>query len=130
MRELVACLHEEPEAPVPYFAVPFWMVFPFARLMCAIVHLIQDFMGSNAESDMRQGYPPRVTWQVAVDRQIAEMAWRQTGSMRMRKALDGTEPIDLIFVYLEFNHSIYLFLGDLLGFECLKTRRPEQGCRS
>lgn len=102
MRELVGYLHEKHGAPVPHFAVPFWMAFPFARLMRtidpivpwdplivpAIIHLIQDFKGSNAEAEIRLGYRPRVAWQDAVDRQIAEMAWRQTGPMRMRKAMD------------------------------------------
>lgn len=102
MRAVVGYLHEAHGAPLPHFAVPFRLAFPFAQAMRAldplvpwdplivpaIVHLIQDFGGTNAEAEARLGYRPKVAWRDAVDAQIAEMAWRQSGPMRMRKPLE------------------------------------------
>lgn len=51
----------------------------------AIVHLMQEFKGTNAEA--RLGYRPEVDWRPAVDAQIAEMARRQSRPVRMHKPL-------------------------------------------
>jgi nucleoside-diphosphate-sugar epimerase len=102
MRDLVTHLHSAYGYPKPHFSVPFWIAFPFARLMCAldpvapwdpliapsIVHLLQDFKVGNDDAAARIGYRPSAPWKDAVDRQMAEMKARQKRPMRMRKPLD------------------------------------------
>ncbi len=101
MRDLVTYLNVRHGYPLPHFSVPFALAFPFAKLVRAldpvmpfeplivpaIIHLLQDFGVDNAAAEARLGYRPRVAWQDAVDRQLAEMAERQTAPMSMVKAL-------------------------------------------
>jgi len=102
MRDLVTELHDRYGYPKPHFSVPFWIAFPFARMMRVldpfvpwdplivpgIIHLLQDFKVDNDEATARLGYRPTVRWQDAIGRQMAEMTVRQKKPMRMRKPLD------------------------------------------
>ena len=101
VRDVLTHLHDKHGLPLPHFSVPFAGAFAFAWLMEAldrivpwdplvtrsIIHLLQETSADNARAAQRLGYAPQHHWKQAIDRQMAEMATRQTKPMKMaRKA--------------------------------------------
>ncbi len=97
VREVVGYLHSEYGYPEPHFSVPFSAAYGFAWLMekldpwvpwdplvtRSIVHLLEETAVDNEKAERVLGYTPHHHWKEAVDRQMAEMAVRQTSPMKM-----------------------------------------------
>jgi nucleoside-diphosphate-sugar epimerase len=99
MREVITFLHKEFGYPKPHFSVPFFVAYPFARLMelldpfvpweplvtRSIVHLLEEVNADNTLAQKYLGYQPVHDWKDSVRAQVAEMNDRQQKPMRMTK---------------------------------------------
>lgn len=100
-RQVIRFLHDEYGLPMPHFSVPFAVAYRFAWLMetldpvlpwdplasRSIVHLLEETHADNRRAMERLGYRPAVHWRDAIRQQMAEMATREKGPMRMHRAL-------------------------------------------
>jgi len=101
VKEVFQYLHKRHKYPYPHFSVPFFVAYPFARLMefldpilpneplivRSIVHLLEDTHTDNTKAKKLLGYDPLSNWKEAIDEQIEEMKLTQTRSMSMHKKL-------------------------------------------
>lgn len=101
VRAVIEYLHREYGYPKPHFSVPFPVAYAFAGLMevldpilpweplvtRSIVHLLEETGADNAKAERLLGYRPRHSWQAAIDKQLAEMAMRQTTPMKMYRPI-------------------------------------------
>lgn len=101
-REVITYIGETYRVPRPHFGVPFFMAYPFARLMelldpvvpweplvtRSIVHLLEETGATNDRARALLGYRPVVDWRAAIDAQMQEMAVRQTRPMKMAKPVE------------------------------------------
>lgn len=101
VREVIEFIHNEFAYPKPHFSVPFFIAYPFARLMeildpivpweplvsRSIVHLLEEVAVDNSRAINILGYQPRYTWQDAVTQQIQEMNKSQKKAMSMARPI-------------------------------------------
>jgi nucleoside-diphosphate-sugar epimerase len=102
VRQVIQFIHEEFGYPMPHFGVPFFMAYPFARLMelldplvpweplvtRSIVHLLEEVSADNQRAQQYLDYVPKYHWQEAVRAQIAEMDSHQKSPMPLAKPVD------------------------------------------
>jgi nucleoside-diphosphate-sugar epimerase len=102
VRQVIDFLHAEFGYPRPHFGVPFFLAYPFARLMelldpllpwaplvtRSIVHLLEEVHADNGRAQQYLGYVPQYPWQDAVRAQLGEMHSRQTRPMPLAKPID------------------------------------------
>jgi len=101
MREVLQYLHEKHKYPYPHFSVPFFIAYPFARLMeiidpimpfeplivPSIVHLLEDTHTNNTKAEKRLGYKAKKSWKDALDEQLSQMSTQETKAMSMNKSI-------------------------------------------
>ena len=101
VRELIIFLHDEFGYPQPHFGVPFFVAYPFGRLMelldpvvpweplvtRSIVHLLEEVHADNSRAERLLGYRPGHHWKEAVRATVAEMRVRQLAPMPMVKPI-------------------------------------------
>lgn len=101
VREVIEFIHNEFAYPKPHFSVPFFIAYPFARLMemldpivpweplvsRSIVHLLEEVAVDNSRAIKMLGYQPRYSWQDAVTKQIQEMNKSQKKAMSMARPI-------------------------------------------
>jgi nucleoside-diphosphate-sugar epimerase len=102
-RDVITFIHEEFGYPKPHFSVPFFMAYPFARLMelidpivpweplvtRSIIHLLEEVGVNNDKAGIKLGYKPKVGWKQAIREQVNEMDLRQTKPMHMYCPLEN-----------------------------------------
>lgn len=101
VREVITLLHDEFGYPKPHFGVPFFIAYPFARLMelldpivpweplvtRSIVHLLEEVNADNRRAEKMLDYRPQVHWKEAVRTTVNEMKQRQLAAMPMAKPI-------------------------------------------
>lgn len=101
VRTVIEFIHNEFAYPKPHFSVPFFIAYPFARLMeilnpivpweplvsRSIVHLLEEVAVDNSRAIKILGYQPRFHWQDAVTQQIQEMNKSQKKAMSMARPI-------------------------------------------
>lgn len=101
VREVLTLLNREFGYPKPHFAVPFFIAYPFARMMelldplvpweplvtRSIVHLLEEVNADNSRAEQMLGYRPRVHWKESVRATVNEMKQRQHKAMPMTKPI-------------------------------------------
>ncbi|MDH5784517.1 MAG: NAD(P)-dependent oxidoreductase [Chromatiales bacterium] len=101
VREVLTLLHDELGYPKPHFGVPFFIAYPFARLMelldpivpweplvtRSIIHLLEEVDADNGRAEKILGYRPQVHWKDSVRATVNEMKQRQHKAMSMTKPI-------------------------------------------
>jgi nucleoside-diphosphate-sugar epimerase len=101
VREVIDYIHETWGYPRPHFSVPFFIAYPFARMMelldplvpwdplvtRSIVHLLEEVDADNQRAIEQLGYRPVHDWRSALRRQITEMEQSQHGAMKMARPI-------------------------------------------
>jgi nucleoside-diphosphate-sugar epimerase len=100
-RQVIDFIHETWAYPRPHFSVPFFMAYPFARMMelldplvpweplvtRSIVHLLEEVNVDNKKAEEQLAYRPQHDWRTALQRQISEMELYQQQPMKMTKPI-------------------------------------------
>lgn len=100
-REVIDFIHETWGYPRPHFTVPFFIAYPFARMMelldplvpwdplvtRSIVHLLEEVDADNQRAIRQLGYRPQHDWRSALRRQITEMEQSRHGAMKMARPI-------------------------------------------
>lgn len=101
VREVITFLSQEYKLPKPYFGVPFFIAYPFARAMelldpivpweplvtRSIIHLLEETGATNDQARSMLGYDPKIHWKDAIRMQMEEMTERQKTPMKMYKPI-------------------------------------------
>jgi nucleoside-diphosphate-sugar epimerase len=99
VRQVIEYIHETWGYPRPHFSVPFFIAYPFARMMelldplvpweplvtRSIVHLLEEVGADNLRATQQLGYDPKHDWRMALQRQVLEMEQRQGPAMKMAR---------------------------------------------